>query len=112
MEFSKEEQRFDYLLDEKIPNEYVILERKYNNNDIKFYIQIESVIYSHKFGTHKMKDRKFLEKEFDDIDSAINVIKELKEQEKPFISIDDKYHSVIFDDNGNVILNGITIDIK
>jgi hypothetical protein len=112
MEVNKEKQRFDFLLDEKIPNEYVILERKYNDNDIKFYIQIESVIYSHEFGTHKMKDRKFLEKEFDDIDSAINVIKELKEQEKALITIDDKYHSVIFDDNGNVILNGITIDIK
>ena len=112
MEFSKEEQRFDYLLDEKIPNKYVILERKYINNDIKFYIQIESVIYSHGYGTHKMTDRKFIQKEFDDIDSAINVVKELKEQEKSLISIDDRYHSVIFDDNGNVILNGITIDIK
>lgn len=92
-----------------IPKSYKIIERLYFNGDIKFYILVTEYTMS-----GLVIGEEYYKEDFDDIDTAKNIVKYLRSKEEPFISLTDKIYDVTFDENLNIKIDEKyhTIDYK
>ena len=95
MDNKKELQRSPNYIN--IPKSYKILERLYNNGDVKYYIKITE--YTTKEGVYM---EYYYKKEFDNIDSVKEYITQLRHDEEPLLTEKDKIYDVTFDEKLNI----------
>lgn len=79
----------------KLDNEYRIIERKFKDNNVLFFVQVTNTFdFDYSFGINLFPEKRLLEESFKTFEAALTCVNELKEEDRKRTVLEEKIHEV------------------